>query len=141
MGVQRRFLHQLSVLALAGLVAATGSACRSNSRPSPSIQRELGAARAATVPGDANDIVERGLELVGTELRAAWRFRHARDATPAHSEAERQLAGDGYRCNLEERTLSCGKALPGDRVNIVMSASDLNDKTTAWNVEFAIRAD
>jgi hypothetical protein len=139
--LRRRSLGLLNVLALAGIIAATGSGCRSSSVPPPAIQRELGAARAATVPGDAEGVVERGLVLSGPELRATWQYRHARDATPVHSDAERQLVGEGYRCNREERTLSCGKSLPGDRVNIVMSASDVDDTTAAWNVEFTVRAD
>jgi hypothetical protein len=141
MNGRRGSLRPLSMLALAGLLAATGSACRSDSLPSPTIQRELRAARAATVPGDAQGVVEGGLELGGAELRTAWRFRLASGATPAHAEAERRLAGEGYRCTREERSLKCGKSLPGDRVDIAMSAGAHDDTTTAWNVEFAAHPD
>ena len=141
MNVRPRSLRRPDVLALGALIVATALGCRSNLDTPFSIQREFGLARAATVPSDAEGVTESGLELSGTQRRATWRFRQAREVTAMRADAETQLAESGYRCRQEGRVLNCAKSLPGDRLNVVMTASDVDGTVASWNVEFTARPD
>jgi hypothetical protein len=141
MGRSRRASQRRGVLIPMGLLVATVFACRGKPGLAPELERELRAAKAATVPGDAEAVEESDVEATGTGLRATWRFRHKRDAPTILGSTERQLGDDGYRCSRDARVLRCSKLLTGDHLDVLVTAPTPDGAGYAWNVELTGRPD
>jgi hypothetical protein len=128
------------VLVPVGLLVALGLGCRAASRESPELNRERHAARAATVPSDADNLIEDELVWSGSGVHTGWRFSHRGSPEVIVSDAERKLVAADYRCGRVTEGLRCSKFLAGDRLEVQVSPSSSEDGSE-WTVELTGRPD
>jgi hypothetical protein len=123
-----------------GLVVALGLGCRAASRESPELNRERHAARAATVPSGADNLIEDDLVWTGSGVRTGWHFRYPGGPETILSHAEQRLVASDYRCGRVAEALRCSKVLAGDRLEVQMIPSS-NEGGSEWTVELTGRPD
>jgi hypothetical protein len=124
-----------------GLLVVTGLGCRDRAGLAPEIEREVRKAKSATVPPSTTGFEEDVIEETHSALRSAWRFRLQQDPPGVLADAERMLVDGGYRCSRESQSLRCSKVLPGDHLDVLVTAPAAERGGATWNVAFTGRPD
>jgi len=124
-----------------GLLVVAGLGCRDRSGLAPEIEREVRKAKSATVPPSATGVEEDVIEETRSALRSSWRFRLQQDPPAVLADAERMLVDGGYRCSRGPQRLRCSKVLPGDNLDVLVTAPGAEGDGAMWSVEFTGRPD